>query len=303
MISFLKNVFKFGWDHFSRNKGLSLQVIFIMSIAVLTVTSLFMFKGLTDFLISEVQKKVDVSVYFKKDVPEEKILQVKEELFKFSREVQDVDYVSREQALKSFSQKHQDDSVYLKALEELQENPFLASLNIKASNPDYYAQIYSFLQNKEFGSVVEKVSYNKTKEAIERLIAIINGVKKAGVFLSIILGVFVIIITFNVIKLSILIARDEVMMMRLVGASNWFIRGPFLVQGFFCALFAVLMVNIFFFLGLLYLNAKIDVWFLDFNFVNYFQEHLPTLLVVQIGLAIILSTFATSLALKKHLKI
>ena len=150
MLTNLKRIFRFGWQGFTRNKGLGFQVIFIMTVAVFLITFLFLFQGLSDFLITQAQKKVDISVYFHRETPEEEILEVEKELYKFSGEVESVDYVSKEKAQELFIQKHQGEPLYLQALKEVGENPFLASLNIKAKNPTQYAQISEFLTHGPF---------------------------------------------------------------------------------------------------------------------------------------------------------
>ncbi|MBZ9572968.1 permease-like cell division protein FtsX [Patescibacteria group bacterium] len=303
MFTSLKRVLKFGWQGFLRNKGLSSQVIFIMTIAVLVITSLFIFKELSNFLIAEAQKKVDVSVYFKKDTSEESILEVKEGLYKFSAEIEDVQYTSREKAQEIFLQKHKDDPLYLEALEEVGENPFLASLNIRAKDPTFYAQISNFLTQGIFKNLIEKVSYYENKKIIDRLFALTSNIKTAGILLSLILGILVVLITFNTVKLTIFTSKDEIATMRLVGASNWFIRGPFLVQSFLYGIFAVLIADLIFFGGLSFLNSGLENWILGFNFLNYFQENFLFLILIQIGFAFALGTFSSLLAVRKYLKV
>jgi len=303
MFTSLKRIFKFGWQGFLRHKGLSSQVIFIMTIAVLVIISLFLFQGLSEFLIAEAQKKVDISVYFKKDTSEDSILEVKQGLYKFSTAIEDIRYVSRAQAQEIFLQKHQDDSLYLEALEEIGENPFLASLNIRTKDPTFYAQISNYLVEGPFKNLVEKVSYYQNRKVIIRLFSIINNVKTAGIVLSLILGILVILITFNTVKLTIFSSRDEIATMRLVGASNWFIRGPFLVQSVIYAILAVGIASLIFFTGLSFLNSKLQTWLLDFNFLSFFQENFLSLLLIQFVFAFGLGVASFLLAVRKYLKV
>ena len=161
MCTSFKRILKFGWQGFWRNKALSAQVIFIMMITVFVLTSLFVFKQISGFMIEEAQKKVDVSVYFKKEVVESRILEVKEKIETFSNEIERVDYVSTESAKESFIEKHKDDALYMTALANVEGNPFFASLNISAKTSDQYAYIASFLEEAPYVSLIEKVSYNK----------------------------------------------------------------------------------------------------------------------------------------------
>lgn len=286
-----------------RHKGLSFQVIFIMTIAVLVVISLFLFQGMSEFLIAEAQKKVDVSVYFKKDTSENSILEVKQGLYKFSTAIEDIRYVSREKAQEIFLQKHQDDPLYLQALEEVGENPFLASLNIRAKDPAFYAQISDYLVAGPFKNLVEKVSYYQNRKVIVRLFSLINSVKTAGIVLSLILGILVVLITFNTVKLTIFTSKDEIATMRLVGATNWFIRGPFLVQSIIYGILAVGIASLIFFISLSFLNLKLQTWLLDFNFLTFFQENFLSLLLIQFVFAFGLGITSFLLAVRKYLKV
>jgi cell division transport system permease protein len=303
MFTNLKRILKFGWQSFARNKGLSSQVIFIMTVAVFTITSLLIFKELSSFLITQAQKKIDISVYFKKDTPEEEILQVKDQLFKFSDKIESVDYVSKEKAQEIFVQRHREDPLYLQALEEVGENPFLASLNIKAESPDFYAQISNFLTQGPFQNLIEKVSYYQNKKVIDKLFALTNNIKTAGILLSLILGILVVLITFNTVKLTIFASRDEISTMRLVGASNWFIRGPFLIQSLLYGIFAVGICNLIFFTTLNFLDPKLEAWILGFSLLNYFQENFLFLFLIQIAFAFTLGMFSSLIAVRKYLKV
>jgi len=303
MLTSLKRILKFGWQSFSRNKGLSFQVIFIFSLAVLTITSLFLFRGLSNFLIAEAQKKVDISVYFKKDTTEPEILQIEEELYEFSPQIKSVYYVSREQAQEIFLQKHQDDPFYLQALEEVGGNPFLASLNIKARSPAFYAQVSNFLSVGPSQSLIEKVSYYENEKIIDKLFSLTGNVRTAGIVLSLILGILVILITFNTVRLTIFAFRDEISTMRLVGASNWFIHGPFLWQGLLYGIFGILIADLILFSTLGFLSARLENWTLGFNLLNYFKGNFLLLFLGQIVFAFALGIISSFVAVRKYLKV
>lgn len=303
MLTNIKRIFKIAWQTIFRNKGLGLQVIFIMTIAVFVLTSLFLFRGLTNFLISEAEKRVDISVYFKKDVEEDKIFRVEKELYNFSKEVKDVQYISQEQAKEIFIARHKNDPLYLEALEEVGNNPFLASLNIKAENPIFYAKISDFLIQGPFKNLIEKVSYYENERIINKLFALISTVEKTGIFFSLFLIVLVFLINFNTVKLTILSFKNEISTMRLVGASNWFIRTPFIIQGLFYGLVSILIVNIMFFSFLGFLSKGIQLWLLNFNLLNYFQTSFLGLFFWQIIFVFILCIFSSFFAVRKYLKV
>ncbi len=303
MLENLKRIIKFGFQSFSRHKGLSLQVIFIMVIAVFSLSSLLIFGEVSSFLIGEAQRKVDVSVYFSKGTAEEEILKVKEELFKFSEDIREIEYISRTKARDKFLQRHGEDTLYLKALDKIGGNPFLASLDIKASNPGAYAQLSDFLSQGPFKDLVEKVSYFQNEEVINKLFSLTEGIKKGGLIFSGVLIVLVFLITFNTIKLTIFALKDEISTMKLVGASDWFIKGPFLIQGLLYGLFSLLIVDILLLLTFGFLSADLKEWLFGFDLLNYFGSNLPLLILWQILFSLILGGFSSYLAVRKYLKI
>lgn len=303
MLTNLKRILKFSWQKISRNRGLSLQVVFIMVVAIFVLTFLFIFNSLSEFLIARAQEKVDISVYFKKEVSEEQIFDIREELFKFSREIESINYVSKERAQEIFIQRHQNDPLYLAALNEVGANPFLASLNIKASSPVFYAEISSFLTEGPFQKFIEKVSYYQSKKVIDRLFAWIGIIENGGIFLGVFLIVLVFLITFNTVKLTISANQDEIATMRLVGASNMFIRGPFLIQGFLYAVFSLLIVDILLFVILGFLSDGLQAWLFEFNLLEYFRGNFLVILLWQLVFSFFLGAFSSWVAVRKYLKV
>ena len=273
-----------------------------MAIAVFLITSLFLFQGLSNFLIKEIQSKVDVSVYFKENVLEEKILNVERDLYKFSNEIESVEYISKEKALQNFIEKHKDEPIYLEALEEIGYNPFLPSLNIKASDPSYYGPISNYLNQDSLQGVIERVSFFQNKKVIDKLSSVTNNVRIVVISLSLILGLLAVLITFNTIKLTIFTSKEEISTMQLVGASNWFIKSPFVIQGIFYGIVSVLAVNLLFLIIFAFFSYRLEIFFLGFNLLNYFQINFLSLFLIQIVFAGVLAIFSTLLALHKYLK-
>lgn len=273
-----------------------------MIIAIFTLSGLFIFKDLSNFLLSEAEKKMDIAVYFKKEVVEEEIFLIKSELYKFAEEIESVDYVSQEMAMDLFIEKHQNDPYYLSALEEVGRNPFLASINIKAKDSIFYAQISEFLSEGPYKEMVEKISYNQNERIVNRLYGLTSKIKKLGIIFIILLAVLVLFITFNTVKLTIFAFRDEISTMRLVGASNWFIQGPFFLQGIIYGIASFIITDIFFLIIFYFLGSEMKNWLLGFDLFKYFIGNFLFLFMSQIVFSIILGGFSSYLAVKKYLK-
>ena len=302
MFTSFKRIFKAGWKNFSRNIGLSFATIFILLMVISLVTLLFLLNPAFKILISNIQGKVDVSVYFKKDVLPENILGAKSEISKIP-EVKDVEYISSDEALERFIEKHKNDPVLMESLTEIGENPFAASLNIKAWQASQYEQVVSFLENGPFKDLINKVDYYQRKPIIEKVFSITTAVNKTGIIFSIILGVVAVLVAFNTIRIAIYNSGEEISIMRLVGAPNRFIRGPFLVQGAIAGFIAVLIALLITFGICYFLDPKIKIIISEISIFGLFLSNFWLLILIQLATGIGIGIFSSMIAIRKYLKI
>jgi cell division transport system permease protein len=302
MITLIKRTFKAGWKNFSREKSLVIANIFILVLAISTLTSLFILKDASQFLISSIEEKVDISVYFKLEAPEEEILKVKDDVAKIP-EVKEVKYVSQEEALTSFVNKHKNDTVLMQSLDEVGANPFSASLNIRAFEASQYQAIADFFNNSTLTDLVEKVDYYKRKPVIEKIFSFVSSMNMIGITFSLLLIIIAVSIAFNTIRLAIYSSREEIKIQKLVGASNWFIRGPFLVQGAICGFFAFLICLVLFSLLSWIFGSKTEFLFPGFNLSTFFLANFWTIVFIQLASGVGLGVLSSLFAVRKHLKI
>lgn len=301
MIIELTRIIKAGWKSFRRQGNLSFATCLILVITISLITSLFFSRKVLNFAIAEAKAKADVSVYFSRESTEEDILKVKKQLSDFE-EVEEIKYLSKEQALEDFINRHRNDKDLMDSLLEVGANPFLASLNIKAKEVSEYEKIASFLEGQEFGGLIEKVDFHKRKSVIEKIFDVTGFLDKAGIFISLSLILVSLLITFNTIRLAIYNQKKEIEIMRLVGASNWFIRGPFLIQGAICGL--VSFVVAFFLMGLSFniLNAKLLGLFPGFQLLTFYKSDFSEMLFLQIISGLILGVVPSFIAIRKYLE-
>lgn len=300
----LKRVLKFSWQSFYRNKALTLQVVFILFVLVFTSTFLFLFNEFSNFLIKGAESKVDVSVYFKQETAETKVLEIKNQLESLEGIVSKVAYISKDEAENIFIEKHQDDPDYLEALNQVEGNPFFSSLNISAFSPGNYEYLADFFAQEPLVQSVEKISYNRNKVVIERLFAVVSNIKRAGLVLTIFFALLASLITFNTIKLSIFSIKREITTRRLVGADSWFIRGPFLGQAVFYAVTALLIFDLLFAIVVLFLNSQLEALLLDFNLMSLLVVKKGILLLlIQLGFTLTIALVSSWFAVRKYLKV
>ena len=282
-----------------RQSGLTLANIFVLTMTISLVTTLYTFHHLTQFIIARVQEKVDISVYFLNNVQEDEILKIKEEIEKMP-EVKKVEYISHQEGVENLLKRHPElkDSV-----EETEDFLNLSSLNIKAMNAFQYAAISQFLEKDNYKKLIEKVDYYERKPIIEKISSLTSKINKAGLLSSLILSIIAFLLTFNQIKISIFNSKEEIAIQRLVGASNWFIRGPFLVQGVIAGFFATL-ITFFSFLALFYfLSSKLVDLFSGFNLFSFFKENLYYILLLQLLTGMGLAIFSSLISMRRYLKI
>ena len=302
-----KRIIKAGFVGFWRNGFVSLASVLVMTVTLFVIGSIIFLNAILGASLEQIRDKVDINVYFVTEAPEEDILVLKRDLEALP-EVALVEYVTREEALAKFRERHEGDQLTLQALDELGDNPLGASLSIKAKDTSQYEGIAAFLEgdtstlSNSDVRIIDTVNYFQNRVAIERLSKVISSSEQFGFLMSLVLAVASIIIVFNTIRLAIYTARDEISVMRLVGASNAYIRGPFVFEGIMYGLIAGIVTLLIFYPITLWLGPATETFFGDINIFSYYTSHFGELLFVLVGSGIILGAFSSYLAVRKYLK-
>ncbi len=294
-----------GFVSFWRNGFVSLSAVLIMTVTLLVVGGLIFSSALLQTTLSSVESKINVSVYF---VPtasqsDESALQSKIEALP---EVASVQYVSASDTLADFTARNQNDETTLQALDEVGGNPFGDSLAITAKNPSQYADIANFLNSAAGNSIgtniIDKVNYLENKTAIDTLSKIIVGSREIGIALILILAFVSIIIIFNTIRLAIYVAKDEIAVMRLVGASNWYIRGPFVITGVMYGCVAGIITLVLIYPLTLWISSVTSTFFSGWSPFGYYLADFAKIFLIIIGSGAFLGALSSFLAVRKYLK-
>ncbi len=300
-----KRIIKAGFINFWRNGSVSLSAVFVMVIALSMIGSTFLMTAFLGTALSDLKDKIDINIYLETTASETAILDLKKKL-KTLPEVEDVVYVSRADALLAFRVRHENDHRILQALDEVGDNPLTAVLNVKAKQPSQYAGIAKALDGNsaistESLSIVNKVNYNDNKVAIERLSLLIVGVQKLGSIITALLIGVSILITFNTIRLAIFIAREEIGVMRLVGGSNQYIRGPFVVEGILYGFVAGAITIIMFYPVTYWLKNTTQGFYGGIDLLQYFVANFIEIFIIIMLSGIALGAVSSYLAVRKYL--
>jgi cell division transport system permease protein len=306
-ITKIKRVLRTSLANFWRNGFVSLSSLVVMFITLFMISSLIFTSAILKFSLEEIKDKVDINVYFTSRAGEADIFSLKKSIESIG-EVSSVTYISKEQALINFKERHKDDSLTLEALEELGENPLTASLSIKAKEPSQYEGIAKFLNNEDAladggNSLIEKVNYYQNKVVIERLTKITDAANTVGFWVAILFIIISVIITFNTIRLAIFISKDEISVMRLVGASSRYVKGPFVVSGILYGIVSAILVIVIFF-GLTYWMGNLSKnFFVGLDLFDFYLKNFGQIFLIIFGSGIALGAVSSYLAVKKYLKI
>ncbi len=306
MVTSLKRVIRAGFVGFWRNGFVSLSAIFVIAVTLIVVGSSMLMGQLLDASLVQVREKVDINVYMVTSASEDEINVLKSSLESLP-DVCEIVYTSREDALAQFRERHQNDELTIQALEELGDNPLGASLSIRANETSQYESIATFLTEHQAAEspeapLIDRINFNQNKEAIDKLTSIINTVERTSYIAMLILIGASILIAFNTIRLAIYTSREEISVMRLVGASNMFIRGPFVLQGILYGLIAGVLTLLVLYPVVLWLGPGTDAFF-GFNIFNYFVENFGYLFFVLVGSGIVLGVVSSTLAIARYLRV
>jgi len=302
----IKRTIKSGLFNFFRNSFVSLSSVLVMAVTLFVIGSMFFLGAMLNSTLETLKDKVDIRVTFVTDAEEERILEIKNTIENLP-EVEFVVYTSREESLERFTERHGDDQLILQALEELGENPLGASLNIKAKEPSQYESVANFLQNSDFlsssgVSIIDKINFFQNKTAIDTLSNIIDSAEKLGLLAMTILIVMSILITFNTIRLVIYISREEISVMKLVGASSSFIKGPFVVSGIIYGISAAILSIILFFPATFWAADATRRFFVEFNVFDYYLANFIQIALILILAGIAIGAVSSYLAASRYLR-
>jgi len=302
MATFLSRIFKYGWQNFSRGKWLSAATLVIIVLALVVFESLIVFTVITKTSLSLLQEKIDISVYFKPKTAEDEMLKVKEAIEALP-ETAEVEYVSRDKALAAFKEAHKDDAAITQALAELDGNPLSAVLNIKAKKPDQYATIATELERESWKPITQKITYRQNQTIIDRLSKIIDITNRVGLILTVLLTLTAIVITFNTVSLAIYSNREEIGIMRLVGAPNSLISGPYMVEGIIYGIMGAVLSLVIFWPAVYWGAPYLKYFLADLDLRSYFFSHFFSLVGYQLLFGIALGVVSSNFAIQKYLKI
>lgn len=302
-----KRMFRTGFLNFTRNSIVSLSSVLVMTITLSVLTGLLLFQHVLTTTLVNIENKVDVSVYFLPGADESTILALQDQV-KALPEVSTTEYVTEKQALADFRERHAGDQTTLQALDELDTNPIGGLLEIKAKEISQYESISKFFEDSSTlgvgtQSIIDHVDYNKNKAEIDTVNGILNKGRSLGFIVTLVLILLSVIVTFNTVRLAIYFSREEISVMRLVGASRGHVQGPFIVEGMLYGIVATLLALIIFLPITYWFGSRMTDFFQGINLFTYYITHIYQFIIILLVFGVGVGMISSFLAARKYLRV
>lgn len=297
-------IIKFSFQDFFRNFWLSAATIIILILTLISINFLLTLNFITKAALGEVKDKIDVSIYFKDDVQESQIGNIKSYLLSMT-EVKDVVHVSPEEALNEFKEKHKDDPAILESLNEVGDNPLGAVLVIKARDTKDYENILKIFDDAKYNTIIQEKNFDDHQAVIDKVSNIAEKAEKTVIGIAGLFAIIAVLIIFNTVRIAIYTHRDEIGIMKLVGAANWFIRSPYLISGIIYSFFAVVFSVIITYPLIGFIEPYLAGLFgeTSLNLLGFFTDNYLFIFGGQFLGVVLLTTIASSMAVGRYLKI
>jgi len=296
-------IIKFASQHFIRNFWLSLATVSILVLTLLTLDILLVLNLTASAALKNIENRVDVSASFKIGT-EESDVQNAVSYLRSLVEVKDVVLNTPEEILTEFKTKHADNATILSSLDEVGENPFGYRLVIRANSVDNYPLILEALDNPSFRDKIEAKNFSDHEALLTKLSDVTNKIHLFGFLLFAIFLSIAVLIVLNTVRVTIFVHREEIAIMRLVGATGWFIRAPYLVEAAAFSFLAVLISAAI----IVPIVLTLDPFFASYfesavRFKDFFIGQAPLVFGLEFVGAALVCLGSTALAMRKYLRV
>ncbi len=296
----------FGFQNFWRNIWLSLITVLIVVLNLFLMSLVFGLNVVGQQTLTAVRQKVNLSVYFTPTTSEQRVDQIRQELLK-KPEVQSIRLITRAEHLEQLKRTTADKGLVNAAIEALGDNPLGAGLVITAKTLDGYSVIAKALANPQYQPIIEDTGndFQTNQTVISRLSSIVQRVQVGTLWLTLLFATIAVLMVFNTIRVAIYSQREEIGVMKLVGASDAFVRGPFVITSLLYGLVASLVVTGALAPILTLTNPFFAQFFAgyDINVLGYVQQNLWTIVGLELAVGCGLSVLSSLFAIGRYLRV
>jgi len=282
-----------------RNRLLSLAttVTIVLALFIISVFSLTII--IANKSATTLKEKVDLTVYLK-DADTNDQVSAFEDIIKSRPEVKSVKYLSKDDALAAWQKSHADNSDIANVI-SASDNPLPRSFEIQTVNPEKIETVANFLDNQDYASLIQEISYKKTKDIVDRLIRITGFIKTLGLALSLIFMLVSVLIVYNTLRLTIYNRSDEIEIMKLVGASNSYVRAPFMIEGMAYGFLGAIISSIIFYTVYQMSLPPAEQYLEISGLSSSLFESLWLIIVLQFAIGLIMGALCSMVAMRRYL--
>ncbi len=296
---------KTGLRNFVRNAWLSTAATAVMTVTLSLVAVSYIANVALNSTIKNVVQKIDVSIFLDDSAKPEQIAAMKAKIEGLEN-VQSVKQVTKADALAEYRKQNADNPKLLEAVSET-DNPLPASLQIKAKDPNEIQPVIDAVNSAEFKPLLAKrdpISYSGERKAtIDKIVQTSNFFKATGIVASIVFVVISTLIIFNTIRMAIFTRREEIEIMKLVGATNWFIRGPFIFEATLYGIIAAIIALVFIYTVVLSGVPRLGSYIDTGTIINLLKENVLLVAFAELALGMLIGAASSVVALTRYLKL
>ena len=308
MIS-LWRITKAGGKNFLRNAWLSIAATAVMMVALTIMLTAVVLNVATHNAVKELSKKIKVTVYLNDSVKEDRRELLSAQL-KTQQGVDNVEFVDRKEAERRFktSQNQQDKAFIEQALALTGASTLPESLEVSLTDLSRSTEVVNIAKQEAFKDIVDDVSVGKNdvaKDTIERATSAQKYITRGSIVAAILFAAVSILIIFNTIRMAIFTRGEEIRIMKLIGATPNYIRGPFLIESMMYGVIAGILANVVVYSGVLSIGPKIQTQ-AEFSATYAFFTSTGIMLlslVLAVCVGMLVGVFSSLLAMAKHLKL
>ncbi len=300
MITSLYRVIKTALISLWRNRGLSFVSTLIMVLTLVIISVFLSLNIVTNRVTDALENKIDMAAYIKDEASDDQITALKRMLSNRS-DVLEIKYLSKQDALARWQERYRDNEKIKNVVSE-DNNPLPRSLEIKTKRTENLDDIAKLLSDQQFSYIIQELSYAKNRDIINRLVKITQFIKITGWSLSALFVVISIIVIYNTIRLTIFARSYEIEIMKLVGASDWYVRGPFIIEGLAYGIFATIIASVLMVLTFKFSMPYVREYLGEFSLgEGYLGINIWFVIIAQLITGAVLGVSCSLLAVKKFL--
>ncbi len=299
----LYRILKFSFQDIARNIWLTIVTITILLLALFSINMLLTVRVISASAVEAIKDKIDISLYIKPETPESEIMNLKTQLANSPR-VKNISYISKENALQIFRETYKNNQEILGALQELGRNPLSPSLTLTPSNFAESGLLINELRALD-NPIIESRDFSDNSLVLDKIGAITKRVNEVGLVLISLFILTSLLVVYNSIRVAIYTHRQEIEIMRLVGASNFFVYMPYVVSALVYTLLSLLIMISIFYSFLTLLQPYLEVFFTGYNvnILAYFVNNFWLVFGGQFLVILFINVAASLFAVRKYARV